>query len=156
MYSKLANHTSVRKQAGDTIVEVLLALAVLGAVLGGAYVITSRNSIINQASQERAQAIKIAESQLEQLRNLFETNYEAFISPPSSFCVSGGSLLSGTSCTIDSSGAVTTSEPSYTIGVMQTPKNVGTTVGRNFVITVTWSNRTGSNDQLSYVYEIYR
>lgn len=162
MYSKLANHTSVRKQAGDTIVEVLLALAVLGAVLGGAYVVTNRNMVINQASQERSQAVKIAESQLEQVRNVFETDYESVVALSTNpFCMSGSSIVSGsgmtTSCKIDAAGSPTTSEPAYVVAINPTDQTTsdGFTAKR-FEITVTWANRTGTNDTFSYLYEMYR
>lgn len=55
-------------ERGDTIVEVLIAIAVAGAVIGGAYSLVNANTRNNLASQERSAAIKIAESQLEMLR----------------------------------------------------------------------------------------
>jgi prepilin-type N-terminal cleavage/methylation domain-containing protein len=54
-------------QAGDTIVEVLVAMAVLGVVLTGAFV--TANSSLNgeHTAQEHAQALTIAQSQIEDL-----------------------------------------------------------------------------------------
>lgn len=53
---------------GDTIVEVLIALAVLGAVIIGAYSIASRSLAGIRASHERDEATAIAEGQLEVIR----------------------------------------------------------------------------------------
>jgi type II secretory pathway pseudopilin PulG len=57
------------KQNGDTIVEVLIALAVLGSVLVGGYSIATRSINSVRVSQERGEALKIAEGQMEQLRS---------------------------------------------------------------------------------------
>ena len=55
-------------QRGDTIVEVLLAMAVVGLVLGVAYGITNRSVAIGRSAQERSEALKLAETQLELLK----------------------------------------------------------------------------------------
>lgn len=57
-----------KNQKGDTIVEVLLAIAVVSSVLGGAYVAANRSLNTNRAAQERAEATKLVESQLESLK----------------------------------------------------------------------------------------
>lgn len=56
------------KQRGDTIVEVLLAMSVIGLVLGSAFGIANRNVATGQNAQERSEAIKEFETQLELLR----------------------------------------------------------------------------------------
>jgi len=53
---------------GDTIVEVLVCIAVVSAVLGGAFVTTRSSQVGVRNSQEHAEALKLIESQLEQLR----------------------------------------------------------------------------------------
>jgi prepilin-type N-terminal cleavage/methylation domain-containing protein len=57
-----------RNQRGDTIVEVMIALAVLGSVMVGGYSIATRSINSVRVSQERGEALKLAEGQLEQLR----------------------------------------------------------------------------------------
>lgn len=54
--------------AGDTIVEVMLALSVLGAVIVGGYSIATRSLNGVRVSQERSEALKIAEAQIEAVR----------------------------------------------------------------------------------------
>jgi Tfp pilus assembly protein PilV len=53
---------------GDTIVEVLLAVIVVGGVLAAAYVSSSRSLNANRASQERGEALKYVESQVEKIK----------------------------------------------------------------------------------------
>ncbi len=55
-------------QAGDTIVEVLIVTAVLGLVLAGSYAIASRSLKGMRASQERGEALKLAEGQIESIK----------------------------------------------------------------------------------------
>jgi type II secretory pathway pseudopilin PulG len=55
---------------GDTIVEVLVALTVLAAIIGSSYAVANRAFRQSQKSQERIQATKLAESQLDLLKFL--------------------------------------------------------------------------------------
>ncbi len=67
MISKLRLTTS---QRGDTLVEVLIALAALSGLLGFSYALTTRAQKVSQLSQDRAEATQVAQSQLEMLREL--------------------------------------------------------------------------------------
>ena len=58
-----------RNQAGDTIVEVLIATAIISLILTAAYATASRNANSAQETREHTQAVKIAERQVELLRN---------------------------------------------------------------------------------------
>jgi len=53
---------------GDTIVEVLIAIAIVSLVLTAAYVISNKNTVAIQANQERIQAQHLVEAQIEALR----------------------------------------------------------------------------------------
>ena len=59
---------------GDTIVEVLLAMGILAAVLGGGYVTANRAQLANQAAQERSEALKVVESQVEGLKSFIASS----------------------------------------------------------------------------------
>lgn len=61
---KLAN------QIGDTIIEVLLAVGILSLVLTGAYTISGRSFNNIRQAQEHTVALKLAEAQIEQLKQL--------------------------------------------------------------------------------------
>jgi prepilin-type N-terminal cleavage/methylation domain-containing protein len=55
---------------GDTIIEVLLAIAIVGSVLTGAFVAINRSMNASQQAQERSQATKLVEIQLERLKSI--------------------------------------------------------------------------------------
>lgn len=52
---------------GDTIVEVLIAMAVVGVILGGAYVTVQKSFNQTRDAQEHGEALNLAQSQTEQL-----------------------------------------------------------------------------------------
>lgn len=56
------------QQRGETIVEVLICLAILGLILTTAFVMTNRNQLTNRTAHERSEATKELETQLELLR----------------------------------------------------------------------------------------
>ena len=58
------------KSGGDTIIEVLLCLAILGFVMTIAYTISSRSLQNIRRAQERIEALKMAEGQIELLKNM--------------------------------------------------------------------------------------
>ncbi|HEX5797495.1 MAG TPA: hypothetical protein VFX86_03845 [Candidatus Saccharimonadales bacterium] len=59
---------------GDTIVEVLISVAVLSLVLSVSYALANRNTQYIQQSQERGEAQEISEAQLELLRGYLKTH----------------------------------------------------------------------------------
>lgn len=88
-----------RRQAGDTIVEVLISIGIISLVLAAAYTITNRNSMLNLETGERAQAQKLVERQIELLRTSTESvNGKCFDS--------AGTLqpAAASQCTMDSEG----------------------------------------------------
>ena len=63
----------LKKQTGDTIVEVMLAIIVIGGTLGGAFAIANRSTKTTQANYERYQAQVIANNQAELLKQKMNT-----------------------------------------------------------------------------------
>lgn len=57
-------------QTGDTIVEVLLAIAIVSAVLGASFTAINQSTQVNRQAQERSYALELAESQLELLASI--------------------------------------------------------------------------------------
>jgi prepilin-type N-terminal cleavage/methylation domain-containing protein len=58
---------------GDTIVEVLIAIAIVSLVLGGAYAASQQSLGSGQRTQERAEATKLVQQQLERLKSAAAT-----------------------------------------------------------------------------------
>ncbi len=57
-----------RKQAGDTIIEVLLSMAVMGLVIGVSYATATKAMHTGQYAHEYSQAVELAQAQLEKVR----------------------------------------------------------------------------------------
>lgn len=55
-------------QAGDTIVEVIIAVAIISSILAGAFVVTNRSTRAVRDSEEHAQALQALQGQVELLR----------------------------------------------------------------------------------------
>ncbi len=60
----------MKTQRGDTIVEVMLSMAVIGMVLGFSYSTASRALRTGRFAQEQTEALKLAEGQIERLRHI--------------------------------------------------------------------------------------
>lgn len=119
-------------QRGDTIVEVLIAIAVISSVLGTSYAIVNRNSKSYQQVSERTEALKLAEDQLEQLRG-------GITVPAGDFCVLPGGevkIYSASSCTFNSR---------YEIRI---------TPGPVFNVHVEWDGINGTTDKLDLKYRV--
>jgi type II secretory pathway pseudopilin PulG len=84
---------------GDTIIEVLMSIAIVGAVIAGAYALASRSLAEGISASEHSTAIKMAETQVETLKSRqkdaindltkWDTNYgaAAFAGNNTNFCL---------------------------------------------------------------------
>lgn len=82
-------HTAVRRlgNTGETIVEVLLTIAIVGSVVTGAYAVASRSLAAARQAQERGEALKIAEGQVEQLKLLAGQNFAKVANTVQRYCI---------------------------------------------------------------------
>ncbi len=69
----MLNKIRSRRESGDTIIEVLIAVAVVSSVLAITYSIMNENILILRNNQERTEASKIAQSHLERLKKAWQT-----------------------------------------------------------------------------------
>ncbi len=76
---------------GDTVVEVLIAIAVAATVLTASYATANRSLQAARQAQERGEALKLTEGQVEQLKNLANGPTDVFITA-SAFCLKGPTL----------------------------------------------------------------
>lgn len=132
-----------KNQFGDTIVEVLIAIAIISAVLGSAYAITNRNVENSQQAQEHSQALKVAESQLEQLRSYANAGND--ISTINNFCMNNGGVKANTDplCKVSDNPG----DNRYAASI--------TNSSNTFTASITWNGPTGGNDQVSLVYKVF-
>ncbi len=75
-------------QRGDTIVEVLIAIAVVSSVLGITYAAMNRNLLNVRDNQERSEAVKYAQAQLEAIKGAWEAGT---LPADTVFCMNGSS-----------------------------------------------------------------
>lgn len=71
---------------GDTIIEVMFSMAIIGVVLAAAYATAAKNLQTSQLAKERTQASNIVQAQLEQLK-IVDPDILANVLPTSSFCI---------------------------------------------------------------------
>lgn len=145
-------HLSI-KSRGDTMVEVLIAIAVVALVLGGAYVTTNRSLQATRAAEERAVALKLAESQIERVKGLLAADPGSVTGATSPFCVSSASNLpvpaSDADCAVGANGDPSSAEPVYHLSIAKPTAN-------DFVLTVQWFNVSGQGqDSLQLRYRAY-
>ena len=146
------------QQRGDTIVEVLIAVAILAFVVTSASATTTRSSSTVRASQERGEALKLAQSQIEYIiaNKGLSTSKGCFDSaglqkdPGTNECAfqsgggSGCNLAGDTYC--------------YKVRVNQTP--VGTagvndlSISTSYDVRVDWDSSSGGSDTLNIVYKL--
>jgi Tfp pilus assembly protein PilV len=148
-----------RSQRGDTIVEVLIAIAIMSAALSSAYGITNNSIKSNQESQEHGVALKLAESQLEQLKSHLKAE-KTVPGSPASFCMYTASnetnveVISGAmpntnfslypaNCKLDEGLAI----DRYNAVIIRT--------GDTYKVHVDWDGPKGEVSSESLVYRVY-
>jgi prepilin-type N-terminal cleavage/methylation domain-containing protein len=130
------------KQRGDTIVEVLIATAVVSIVLTGAMTISNNSLKQIRAAQERSEAQAYAQSTVESLDQFIADNPNAG-NPNPDFCIATNASgvrfaqtdLSNAACKFGI----------YTQKVTRLQNNT-------FSVTVNWDGVTGNNEQLILTY----
>jgi len=146
-------HIPTRHQAGDTIVEVMIAVAVVSTLLAGAFIVTNRNTQAVRDSEEHAQALQLLQGQVELLRHAAGISYTSSPKPlPASlstgFCLDTTAYYQPAAtqaqCLLDNLYRVTISSPT-------SAPNVGTTT---FNLTATWSALGGGSDEVFLSYKV--
>lgn len=132
-----------RFQRGDTIVEVLICVLIVSMILSGAYVTTQRSSTGIRNSQEHAEALKLIQSQLEQIKaNASDETPEVFTVTATTFCMVEGEPLNAddAKCKQDSAGEPTTEQPTYEVQIRRTDSGSEA----KFEVGIAWDSVTGS------------
>jgi len=172
-------------QAGDTILEVLLAIVIAASVLAGAYVASNRSTATTIRSREHDEGVKLAQAELEQLRSQL-TVYNGMLSSGKFFCfyVSSGATnlqqFSGgkytpplpdinsagfgesgyeNNCKFDNNGNVYNSAaPTFSTGAKYLVSIWRNPTGSDndlYEVSVRWEKAGGGWDQLTFRYRVY-
>lgn len=133
------------RQAGDTIVEVLIAISIVSLVLTSAYMVTNKNSQTMQAVQEKTQAQKLVERQIELLR-------AASSVPATTFCFTDDQVTTTSDlnqCVFDQSGAVSgdPSDVRYHLSIAPNTPSSDT-----YEIKATWDRLGGGTGNVTMSY----
>jgi hypothetical protein len=133
----------------------LICMAVISLVLGGAYVTSRRSQIAVRDSQEHGEALKLLESQIEQLRSdAANATTSSDIFQSGQFCMSqqGARVATGpipaADCVQESDGsqAPLGFQPAYTLAI-QCTVGCSASLGWLFRAEVTWPSVTGGSGQ---------
>lgn len=82
---------TILNQVGDTIIEVLIALTVISLAIGVSYSVANRSLKSARQSQERLEALKLVEGQIEQLKALsYTTDLGGVFSSTGTYCLNDG------------------------------------------------------------------
>jgi len=145
-------------QLGETIVEVLMSVVVIGSVIGGAYAIVGRSNNTIQADKERYQAQLLANNQADMLKAKAADNKPIIASfGVQSFCIDSNGVAAldqsvGGSNPCDDASA-TGGGLTYHTSILPAKNSVGSIITDMFVITVTWGsliNKGQDNVRLVY------
>ena len=133
-------------QFGDTIIEVMLAVAVVGMVLGASYATATRALRTGRFAQEQTEALKLAESQMEKLKYFAglpvgSAGPNIFDSVSTKFCIDDN-FVRINQC--DSISGL------YKLVTDYTP------AANLFKVTVTWPRNSAVDGNVQVAYKLYR
>jgi len=143
------------RQQGDTIVEVLIAIAVISLVLGGAYASGRRSFAGNQQAGERLEAAKFVEQQAERLKAKAKTEDAKhpvkgiFLpSPIDAFCLDANlDRRTDMTCDVGTDGRYH----------LEIKRGEDFPVGNPYIFTISteWDSLGSGKDKVSIVYRVY-
>ncbi len=144
---------STAHQTGDTIVEVLLCIAIVGAVLVGAYASSQQSTQGTRRSDERGTALKLVEGQMERLKSQ-TTDAASPVYLNAAFCFDSAGFLQTAfvPCSLTPTGVT------YKLDIQHPgPDPVcQNSFACKFIVTATWDRFGGSGtEQLQMTYKAY-
>lgn len=149
------------RQDGDTIVEVMIVLAVLGLAIGISYSTANRSLSETRQAQENTKATELVQSQIEQLRylspNPASVGLGKYIFQPVQYCIDSTNTIKSpaffsSACTVDSFYhlSITYCQGSGSAAC------TGHTTDDTFITTATWPDILGQgNDTVTLTYRLH-
>jgi Tfp pilus assembly protein PilV len=137
-------------QSGDTIVEVLIAIAIVSSVLVGGFVVTQASSRAVRTGQEHSEMLQILQGQVERIRALAQAQGTdtGGIFAPGNFCIDASNpavpvRVAATSSKCNAINSLYNVSASY-----DSSTSVFTVVG-------TWDNLGGGTNKEQLTYRVY-
>lgn len=150
-------------EKGDTIVEVLICILIVSVVLGGAYTTTRQSSNGVRNSQEHAEALKLVQSQVEQLRTGATVPAPNIFTVASPFCMLDGAPVAATNPGCRQNRSVETADAddlAYKLTVQRancvTPPAAPLPLCTKFEVRADWDGVTGTPSQETIFYRLYQ
>jgi prepilin-type N-terminal cleavage/methylation domain-containing protein len=147
------------KQRGDTIIEVLIAIAVAASVLGIVFATSARNLRAIRDIQERSEATRLIQGQIEALRYLYSTSPSTMPVAGAVFCMNGPLPVSGFTGSVPNPTLLSEDFSKYPPGCKTTDKLynyaiVGDATG-TYKFYARWDSLTPSGrDQIIMAYKV--
>jgi type II secretory pathway pseudopilin PulG len=137
--------------AGDTIIEVMIVLAVLGLSIGIAYATANRSLLNARQAQESAEASSLAQGQVEQIRaNSPDTSSPIYGGDP--FCFDGNTFTNITTSPPDSCKGASGYNDRYDTKITRDAASPNYT----YTVTVTWDDVLGEGtDSSTLIYRVH-
>lgn len=161
----------LRKNDGDTIIEVMVVLAVLGLAIGISYATASRSLLDTNQAEENSQATEYATSQVEDLRYLAPTSSSTNHSqdptanifyPSGAFCISSPTAAdpittaTSTNCMFGGQYQVLIYNCDYFVPASINPCAGAAPNSDTFVVEATWPNALGQGaDSATLSYRVH-
>jgi type II secretory pathway pseudopilin PulG len=145
------------RQRGDTIVEVIIAVAVISAILAGAFALTNRSSRAVRDAEEHAQALQLLQGQVELLRYAASKTslLPSDLSTP--FCLSTSAYYqpasSNTQCKLNSSNISGQSDSIYSVSIVKSALASGGAT-TTFDLTASWPALGSGLDTVYLSYKV--
>jgi type II secretory pathway pseudopilin PulG len=145
---------------GDSIVEVLICLTILGLTMGSATVVVNNNRKTILGTQEQSVALKLVQAQIEKSRIVVAndptllTAGTSVMRSSAGYCVTTATevvIASDADCKVDRGGNPSTEEPRYTLNAIITSDQGGYLLRT----TAVWAAPTGSNGNVELRQRIY-
>jgi type II secretory pathway pseudopilin PulG len=144
-------------QLGDTIVEVMVVLAVLGLAISISYATANRSLLNTRQALENSQATELVRSQVEAIRSMACSTGNINCSANPALFTTGTSFCIDT--TASSYNVIPTTNPSCSQGTV--PYGISITYNNTptdtFTVVATWPDVLGQgNDTVTYVYRLHQ
>lgn len=129
-------------QRGDTIIEVLIAIAIVSLILAGAYASTNHNVRAIQDTQEHSQALQLVQTQVE-----FLGAQKSLAGGTGCFDARG---VATSTCNFKADGSTDTAhdQPEYKLQITK-PGSVCTS---SYQVTAIWDSTLGPQDNVTVCY----
>lgn len=150
VHDRHALGSASRRQAGDTIVEVIIAVAVVATILAGAFTVTTRSTRTVRDSEEHAEALQYLQQQVELLRAVAAQPGKLSGSP---FITTGFCLDANLNISQQGKPACAAGNIPYALSIVA-PTGLSASGTTDFSFTATWPALGGGTDTVYLAYKV--